>query len=53
VGLDNLYMLSTVAVIRTMQGHLVVLDALRTHDTAAAITAMEDHLARALRAMGF
>jgi DNA-binding GntR family transcriptional regulator len=54
VRLDNLYMLSTVAVIQTMQEHLAVLDALRAHDIAAAIAAVENHLARALhRAMGF
>jgi DNA-binding GntR family transcriptional regulator len=53
VRLDNRYRQSATTVTQAMQEHLVVLDALRAHDSAAAVAAMEDHLRRALhRAIG-
>jgi DNA-binding GntR family transcriptional regulator len=53
VRLDNRYQQSATTVTQAMQEHLVVLDALRAHDSAAAVAAMEDHLRRALhRAIG-
>ena len=52
--LDNDPRQSAATVTQAMQEHLVVLDALRAHDSAAAVAAMEDHLRRALhRAIGF
>ncbi len=53
VRLDNRYRQSATTVTQAMQEHLVILDALRAHDSAAAVAAMEDHLRRALhRAIG-
>ena len=53
VRLDNRYRQSAATVMQAMQEHLVILDALRGHDSAAAVAAMEDHLRRALhRAIG-
>jgi DNA-binding GntR family transcriptional regulator len=53
VRLDNRYRQSATTVTQAMQEHLVVLNALRAHDSAAAVAAMEDHLRRALhRAIG-
>ncbi len=54
VRLDNRYRQSAATVTQAMQEHLVVLDALRAHDSAAAVVAMEYHLSRTLhRAIGF
>ena len=54
VRLDNLYRQSAATVAQAMQEHLVILSALRAHDSAAAVAAMEDHLSRTLhRAVGF
>lgn len=53
VRLDNRYRQSATTVTQAMQEHLVILDALRTQDSPAAVAAMEDHLRRALhRAIG-
>jgi DNA-binding GntR family transcriptional regulator len=53
VRLDNRYRQSATTVTQAMQEHLVILDAMRRHDSAAAVAAMEDHLRRALhRAIG-
>ncbi|BCP55753.1 GntR family transcriptional regulator [Kaistia sp. 32K] len=53
VRLDTLYMLSSLAIVHTMQEHLAVLSALEAQDPEAAVTAMEAHLARSMhRAMG-
>jgi DNA-binding GntR family transcriptional regulator len=54
VRLDTAYMRSAITVSHAMQEHMLVLDALRTRDVAAAIGFMEDHLAASLhRAIGF
>ncbi|MCX5581435.1 GntR family transcriptional regulator [Kaistia terrae] len=53
IRLDNMYMLSALAIIQTMQEHLGVIAALEAQDPEAAVTAMDAHLARAMhRAMG-
>jgi DNA-binding GntR family transcriptional regulator len=53
IRLDNMYMLSSLAIIQTMQEHLAVLAALEAHDADGAAVAMDAHLARAMhRAMG-
>jgi DNA-binding GntR family transcriptional regulator len=53
VRLDNMYMLSSLAIIQTMQEHLAVIAALEAQDADAAVLAMDSHLARAMhRAMG-
>jgi len=53
IRLDNMYMLSSLAIIQTMQEHLAVLAGLEAQDPDAAVAAMDAHLARAMhRAMG-
>jgi DNA-binding GntR family transcriptional regulator len=53
IRLDNLYLLSGVAVANTMMEHLRILEAARSRDYPAVIRAMEDHLAASLhRAIG-
>lgn len=53
IRLDNMYMLSSLAIIQTMQEHLAVIAALEAQDPEAAVAAMDAHLARAMhRAMG-
>jgi len=53
VRLDNRYRQSATTVTQAMQEHMVILNALGAHDSAAAVAAMEDHLRRALhRAIG-
>jgi len=53
IRLDSLYMLSSLAIIQTMQEHLAVIAALEAQDAEAAVVAMDAHLARAMhRAMG-
>lgn len=53
IRLDNMYMLSSLAIVQTMQEHLAVLAALEAQDPDTAVAAMEAHLARAMhRAMG-
>jgi DNA-binding GntR family transcriptional regulator len=53
IRLDNMYMLSALAIIQTMQEHLGVIAALEAQDPEAAVAAMDAHLARAMhRAMG-
>lgn len=53
IRLDNMYMLSALAVAQTMQEHLAVIEGLERQDPEAAVAAMDAHLARAMhRAMG-
>ncbi|HEX2525023.1 MAG TPA: GntR family transcriptional regulator [Geminicoccus sp.] len=53
IRLDNLYLLSGVAVANTMMEHLRILEAARLRDHPAVVRAMEDHLAASLhRAIG-
>lgn len=53
IRLDNMYMLSALAIIQTMQEHLAVIEGLENQDPDAAVAAMDAHLARAMhRAMG-
>lgn len=53
IRLDNMYMLSSLAIIQTMQEHIGVIAALEKQDPDAAVAAMDAHLARAMhRAMG-
>jgi DNA-binding GntR family transcriptional regulator len=53
VRLDNRYRQSSTTVTQAMQEHVAILDALRAHDTDAAVIAIEDHLRRTLhRAIG-
>lgn len=53
IRLDNMYMLSAMAVTQTMQEHLAVIAALEAQDAKGAVEGMETHLARAMhRAMG-
>ena len=53
IRLDNMYMLSALAIVQTMQEHLAVIVGLEGQDPDAAVAAMDAHLARAMhRAMG-
>lgn len=53
IRLDNMYMLSALAIIQTMQEHIGVIASLEKQDPDAAVAAMDAHLARAMhRAMG-
>jgi DNA-binding GntR family transcriptional regulator len=53
IRLDNMYMLSALAIVQTMQEHLAVIDGLENQEPEAAVAAMDAHLARAMhRAMG-
>jgi DNA-binding GntR family transcriptional regulator len=53
IRLDNMYMLSSLAIIQTMQEHIGVIAGLEKQDPDAAVAAMDAHLARAMhRAMG-
>lgn len=48
IRLDNMYMLSALAVAQTMQEHLAVIEGLVNQDPEAAVAAMDAHLARAM-----
>jgi DNA-binding GntR family transcriptional regulator len=53
IRLDNMYMLSALAIVQTMQEHLGIIAGLEAQDPDAAVAALEAHLARAMhRAMG-
>lgn len=53
IRLDQLYMLSSAAIARTMQEHLVIIRACLARDPAAAGAALEHHFAKAMqRALG-
>lgn len=53
IRLDQLYMLSAVAISRTMQEHLAIIRACLARDPDAAVAALELHFARAMqRALG-
>ncbi len=53
IRLDQLYMLSAVAITRTMQEHLAIIRACLARDPEAAVEALELHFARAMqRALG-
>jgi DNA-binding GntR family transcriptional regulator len=53
IRLDADYRLSTVAVMQTIQEHLRIIASLQARDVAAALAAMDDHMARSLhRAIG-
>lgn len=53
IRLDQLYMLSAVAITRTMQEHLAIVRACLARDPEAAVEALELHFARAMqRALG-
>lgn len=53
IRLDQLYMLSAVAIARTMQEHLAIVRACLARDPDAAVAALELHFARAMqRALG-
>jgi DNA-binding GntR family transcriptional regulator len=49
VRMDSDYALSVALIRRTMQEHLRIIAALRSHDAEAARVAMEDHLLQAIR----
>jgi DNA-binding GntR family transcriptional regulator len=54
IRLDLFYMPVAIAIMRTMEEHLKVIDALLARDAEAAVAAMDEHLTRAMhRAMGF
>jgi DNA-binding GntR family transcriptional regulator len=53
IRLDNMYMMSALAITQTMQEHLAVIAGLEAQDPDAAVAAMDAHLSRAMhRAMG-
>lgn len=54
IRVDLFYMPVAIAIMRTMEEHLRVVDALMARDVATALAAMDDHLTRAMhRAVGF
>ncbi len=54
IRLDLFYKPVAIAIMRTMEEHLKVIDALLARDVVTALAAMDEHLTRAMhRAMGF